>query len=407
MFNLPKKNTKIGYNTIELMKVRRKLDKTTQQYKALNKTIKKEIRKDTRAFKTNLIKECIEDNANMRVLKSKLAVGRAKLVKMKNNQGIVVSDKKDVVEIIENFYRTLYTASPVYKEHSPTKNILNVGSEDIPEITIAEIRAALKQMKNRKSPGEDRITSEMLKLGGKIVEQATQILLNKCLKEEKIPDDWINAEVIILFKKGDISNIENYRPISLLSQMYKLFTRIIANRLTNKLDSYQPVEQAGFRKGYSTVEHLQTLRLLIEKATEYDIPLHLAFVDFQKAFDCIETHAFLKAMDRARIDSRYTNIIKNIYQNATFHVKIDEELQTNKIKIQRGVRQGDPISPKLFTLALEDVFKELAWEKKGIRIDGSYLNNLRFADDIVLISSDVSELGEMLEQLNNAAKSWD
>ena len=91
----------------------------------------------------------------------------------------------------------------------------------------------------------------MLKLGCKIVEQATQILLNKCLKEEKISDDWINAEVIILFKKGDISNIENYRPISLLSQMYKLFTRTIANRLTNKLDSYQPVEQAGFRKGYS------------------------------------------------------------------------------------------------------------------------------------------------------------
>ena len=58
---------------------------------------------------------------------------------MKNNQGIVVSDKKDVVEIIENYYRTLYMASPDYKEHSPTKNILNVGSEHIPEITIAEI----------------------------------------------------------------------------------------------------------------------------------------------------------------------------------------------------------------------------------------------------------------------------
>ena len=70
------------------MKVRRKLDKTTQQYKALNKTIKKEIRKDTRAFKTNLIKECIEDNANMRVLKSKLAVRRAKLVKMKKIKGL-------------------------------------------------------------------------------------------------------------------------------------------------------------------------------------------------------------------------------------------------------------------------------------------------------------------------------
>ena len=72
------------------------------------------------------------------------------------------------------------------------------------------------------------------------------------MPEYLIPVDWTNAESIILFKKGDITNIENYRPISLLSQMYKLFTRIIANRLTNKLDSYQSVEQAGFRKGYST-----------------------------------------------------------------------------------------------------------------------------------------------------------
>ena len=70
-------------------------------------------------------------------------------------------------------------------------------------------------------------------------------------------------------------------------------------------------------------------------------------------------------MDRLRIDSRYTNIIQNMYQNATFHVNINEELQTNKIKIQRGVCHGDPISTKLFTLAVEDVFKELAWEKKN------------------------------------------
>lgn len=274
----------------------------------------------------------------------------------------------------------------------------------MPEISITEIQAALQQMKNRKSPGEDRITSEMLKLGSKTVEQAIKILLNKCLEEGKIPEEWNNAEVVILFKKGDVTNIENYRPISLLSQMYKMLTRIITNRLTNKLvDSYQPVEQAGFRKGYSTMVHLQTLRLLIEKTTEYNIPLHLAFIDFQKAFDSIEMHAISRAMNRARIDSRYSNLIESIYHNATFHIKIDEDLKTNKIKIKRGVRQGDPISPKLFTLVLEDVFKELAWEQKGIKIDGPYLNNLRFVDDIVLIASDINELKEMLEQLNNAA----
>ena len=100
---------------------------------------------------------------------------------------------------------------------------------------------------------------------------------------------WQDSEVILLFKKGDIANIENYGPISLLSIFYKLLTTIILNRLTNKFDFYQPVEQAGFRKGYSMTDHLQVVHTLIEKTTEYNILLHMAFIDYHKAFDSIET----------------------------------------------------------------------------------------------------------------------
>jgi Reverse transcriptase (RNA-dependent DNA polymerase) len=152
------------------------------------------------------------------------------------------------------------------------------------------------------------------------------------------------------------------------------------------------------------MDHLQTIRSLIEKTSEYNIPIHMAFIDFHKAFDSIETWQILMSMDNARIDSRYTTLIKNIYQNASMHIKIDEETRTNSIKIKRGVRQGDTISPKLFTLALEDVFKRLPWEKKGIKIDGAYLNHLRFADDIVIISEDITEIQSMLQQLNQESK---
>ena len=141
-------------------------------------------------------------------------MGRAKLVKMKNNQGIVVSDKKDVVEIIENFYRTLYTASPVYKEHLPTKNILNVGSEDISEITITKIGAALKQIK---SPGKDRVTSKMLKLVGKMVEQATQILLKKFQYQESsrstLDAEYTRQDSLENIRRGLCPGVDKYRPI--------------------------------------------------------------------------------------------------------------------------------------------------------------------------------------------------
>lgn len=361
------------------------------------------MRKDIRSYNTKMIENAIEDNANMRVLRSKLSPGRHKITKMRDQQGNIILDSKNIAEHIESFYTRLYTS--IRPDPRTAKTVIcNVGSEDVPEISGQEIQAALKQMKNRKSPGEDRVTSEMMKIGGAVVEKSLRILLNKCLREGKIPNEWQNAEVILLFKKGDNTNIENYRPVSLLSHLYKLLTKIITNRLTNKFGSYQPVEQAGFRRGFGTIDHLQTIRTLIEKTTEYNVPLYLAFVDFHKAFDSIETWAFLQAMDDARIDSRYTNLLKNIYDNATFHVKINEDLKTAKIKVNRGVRQGDTVSPKLFTLALENVFKSLQWEMKGVNIDGSYLSHLRFADDIVLMSSDIQELNDMIRQLNDASK---
>ena len=320
-------------------------------------------------------------------------------MKIRNQQGIIVSDGESIKVAVQEFYSRLYTSARPRPARRP-RLILNVGSEELPAISAAEVRHALRQMKNGKAPGEDQITAEMLKLGRRVIERTLTVLFNKCLEEGTIPTTWRNAEVILLFKKGDITNIENYRPISLLSHMYKLFTRILTNRMTTKLDFYQPVEQAGFRKGFSTMDHLQTVRSVMEKCSEYNVPLYMAFVDYKKAFDSVETWAFLSALEDARIDSRYTALIKNIYENGTFHVKVSDELKTDKITIGKGVRQGDPISPKLFTAALENVFKRLNWEDKGILIDGIRLNNLRFADDICLLSSDFEELRGMLEDLH-------
>lgn len=395
--------TRLRPQTKELMEERRRTERDHPDYRALNVSVKKNIRKDLREYRTKQILETIENNKNMKVLKANKSIGRQKIMKMKNERGVLLSHKEEIAKEIQEFYEKLYK-STIPNPRSYSKHILNIGSEDLPEIIPSEIKVALKQMKNRKAPGEDKITAEMLKMGGSKLEETIRLLLNKCLLEGKIPKLWKNAEVILLHKKGDIANIENYRPISLLSHIYKLLTRIITNRLGAKLDAYQPVEQAGFRKGFSTIEHLQTIRTVVEKTIEYNIPLHLAFVDYHKAFDSVETWAFLTALEDARIDSRYSALIKDIYDEATFHIKIDEDQITEKIRLGKGVRQGDTISPKLFTLSLESVFKKLDWDGKGLKIDGSYLSHLRFADDIVLISTDIQELKSMLQDLNEKSK---
>ncbi|KAM0735271.1 LINE-1 retrotransposable element ORF2 protein [Formica fusca] len=400
----PRRNPRISPDTERLIEERSNTDRDSPRYRDLNKAVQKAIRRDHRAYNTQQINEAITDNVNMKVLRSNMSRGRLVIHRMRNEGGEVVTDRGQVAAVIENFYRGLYSSVQQYQRAEPRRSVQNVGSEELQQIDGPELREALRQTKNCKAPGEDLVTSEMLKAGGEILEKALLILLNKCLDEGRIPDSWQNAEVILLFKKGDCTNMENYRPISLLSIFYKLLTKIITNRLSQRLDFYQPVEQAGFRKGYSTIDHIQAVRTLVEKCTEYNVPLHLAFVDYQKAFDSIETWAVLRAMDNARIDSRYSNLIRHIYEHATLHVKMEEDWVTGKVPVGRGVRQGDTISPKLFTLALEDIFKNLKWEQKSINIDGKRLNHLRFADDIILISSGAGELESMLQELKEASQ---
>ena len=97
-------------------------------------------------------------------------------------------------------------------------------------------------------------------------------------------------------QKGDKEDLGNYRPISPLSAIYKLFSKILTIRLEKIFDENQPREQAGFRSGYSTIDHLHTMNQLIEKTSEHNMPLCLAFVDYEKAFDSVERTAISNAL---------------------------------------------------------------------------------------------------------------
>ena len=114
------------------------------------------------------------------------------------------------------------------------------------------------------------------------------------------------------------------------------------------LNENQPREQVGFRKGYSTVDHLQTINELTEKCNKFNIPLCFGYIDYEKAFDSIEHKAIFKALRSIDINETYITILEDTYTGATTRVHMDSQV-SEEISIPRGVRQGDPISPKLFT----------------------------------------------------------
>ncbi|CAK1581602.1 unnamed protein product [Parnassius mnemosyne] len=194
-----------------------------------------------------------------------MSVRKSQLSKLKTECCSIVSGTSEILSEIERFYGF----------YDPRSSLIRLYSEDIPDVSLSEIRMALQHLKNGKAPDEDGITTDLLKAGGKPVLEVLLRLFNPVLHGGTSPEAW-SRSAVVLFKKGDNALLKNYRPISLLSRVYVLFSRIITNRLACRLDDFQSPEQAGFQKGFSTIDHIHTLRQIVQKTKEYSLSLCLA-----------------------------------------------------------------------------------------------------------------------------------
>lgn len=141
-----------------------------------------------------------------------------------------------------------------------------------------------------------------------------------------------------------------------MSNVYKVFSKVILKRITPTLDTHQPKEQAGFRSNFSTTDHIHVVK--------------------QKAI--------WTALKLQGIGNKHIRILQNLYLNCKSAIKI--ESIGPKYLVERGARQGDPISSKLFCAVLEMVFRNLEWGDRGLSIDGVKISHLMFTDDIVVFS---------------------
>ena len=134
----------------------------------------------------------------------------------------------------------------------------------------------------------------------------------------------------------------------------------------------------------------KVLNEVMERANEYELTLCLGLINFEKDFNSVSLAAVVESLENQSIENAYIKLLRNIYSTATSVVKLHQE--SEKFKVGKGIRQGGSISPKLFSAALEEVFQNLNWDEVGIKINGEYLNHLRFADDIILFASNAEEL---------------
>ncbi|XP_073960575.1 uncharacterized protein [Choristoneura fumiferana] len=397
----------LSEKALELMKERSKLqnkhrlNKTDKEnLKTLYKLTNKEVRKCYDTYRTNIIQLHLEKSRSAKKAYKELNKSTTWISSLQPGTSKCKS-RTEIIKIATDFYSKLYSHPDITKQSRVDNAYHSTDTRLIQQFSESEILKQLTKLKPEKSPGPDGITNEHLKTARAVLLTPITILWNKILEEETVPHQWKESEIILLYKKGDAADIGNYRPISLMSCLYKLFASCLLDRISSNIDAHQPIEQAGFRSGFSTVDHIQVVDQVKEKYIEFHRPLYMAFIDYKKAFDSISHESIWEALESLNIKGKYINILKNIYGNSTSRVKLDRV--GTVINIKRGVRQGDPISPKLFIAVLQHVMGNLPWSKRGIDMNGDFLSHLRFADDIILFSECPQQLNKMINELNQAS----
>lgn len=373
-----------------------------KELKRLYKTTHKHIKKDYKKYRLDIIKKHISSTGSAKrayrqLNKSKTWISRLQVAATLTK----TQTRNEVVNAASEFYKNLYssailTCTNTYEPIEPEP------SDDISMFNETQLIKKLEKLKDYKSAGPDNISNEIIKAAKFALATPLTCLFNKILKEQKVPDSWTASNIILLYKKGDPTDVGNYRPISLLPTIYKIFASCLEERLSPAIESHQPIEQAGFRKGFCTVDHIQVVEQVIEKYVEFRRPLYLVFIDYAKAFDSISHDSIWNALEQQDVPNTYLNILKDIYLKSTSRVKLDQTGPA--FSIRRGVKQGDPLSPKIFIAVLEQILRGLSWTRKGIHINDKTLSHLRFADDIVLFSESAKQIESMVNELSSASQ---
>ena len=184
--------------------------------------------------------------------------------------------------------------------------------------TLDEIRYSIKKLKNNKASGADKVINEFFKFCHVNCMQLIVDFFNIVLNTGCVPTDWCLGTIYPLYKnKGSMTDPDNYRGITLLSCTGKLFTACLNHRLSCYVEeNILGEEQAWFREGYSTIDHVFVLHIIIELYKSVHKRVYCAFVDYRKAFDSINRPLLWQKLLSYGIKGKMLNVITNMYSKA-------------------------------------------------------------------------------------------
>ena len=291
------------------------------------------------------------------------------------------------------------------------------------EFTFDEVMKNIKLLKINKSEGVDFIKNEYLKNCPTKVVMLMVSIFNLILQTGHVPSEWGVGLIVPIFKKkGSHFDPNNYRGITLLSCLGKLFTLCLNARLTKFARDRHIIgeEQTAFREGYCTMDNAFVLNELINLYLHKNKRLYCCFIDYQKAFDTINRSALWGKLIENGFNGKILRVIYNMYDSAKSYVK-QQSMTSGLFACNVGVRQGENLSPFLFAIFLNDFEKSLSTKYNGLttitelsRILSTddmnfYINmyTLLYADDTLVFAESPEEMQLALNEVADYCQKWD
>jgi len=402
-----KKAPWLTYRAVKMIKKKHKIyskykDKKHPAYVAAAAKADCEVRKAKLNFEEKLAKNIKNDAKSFFAYARHSSRTATKVGPIIKDNGDVISVTQDITEELNDFFSSVFTR----EDTSRTPQVVNVfqgaPSEELNElhITPAEVDRLLGKLRDDKAAGADNILPKLLREVREEIAYPVSCIFRKSLQEGVIPDDWKVANVSPIFKKGSRSQVSNYRPISLTSQLCKILESLLRDSIVQHLEKHCLIFQSqhGFRKGGSCMSNLLAFLDRISHCVENGDNVDVIYLDFAKAFDKVPHHRLKLKLRAHGISGKILNWIQEWLFNRKQRVCLRGYTSSWQLVLS-GIPQGSVLGPLLFLIYINDI-------DKGIL---NWL--LKFADDtkvfgVVNNSGDSQRLQQDLSKLFKWSHDW-
>ena len=243
-----------------------------------------------------------------------------------------------------------------------------------------------------KASGNDGIPVELFQILKDNAVKVPHSICQEIWKTQQWPQEWKTSVFIPISKKDNANECSNYSTIALISHAGKVMLKILKARLQQYMNYELPDVQASFRKSRGTRDQIVDNCWIMEKAREFQKNIFFCFIDYAKAFGCVDHNKLWKILKEMEIPDHLTCPLRNLYAGQEATVRTGHGT-TDLLQIGKGVCQGCILSSYLFNLYAEYIMRNTGLEEAqaGIKIARRNINNLRYADDITLMAESEEE----------------